>query len=127
MTSGEMSSFAAQFRRLVLDTVPTHFFGHKECVYQAYVSAYFTSAGDASTASDHRNKSAWDVRVQYRASMKDHVTKLHEYGLAFLGPYCAIVGRSLERQQGGSWVITNTYDSIKDEESRQLLYTLQTR
>lgn len=34
----------------------------------------------------------------HRASMKDHVIKLHEYGLAFLGPYCAIVGQSLERE-----------------------------
>jgi hypothetical protein len=60
---------------------------------------------------------------QYRASMRDHVTKLHEYGLAFLGPYCAIVGRSLERKQGGGWVITDTYESVKDEERRKLLYT----
>lgn len=31
---------------------------------------------------------------QYRASMKDHVTKLHEYGLAFLGPYCAVAAQA---------------------------------
>jgi hypothetical protein len=63
---------------------------------------------------------------QYRASMRDHVTKLREYGLAFLGPYCAIVGRSLERKQGGTWVITDTYGAVEDEERRKLLYTLQT-
>jgi hypothetical protein len=63
---------------------------------------------------------------QYRASMKDHVTKLHEYGLAFLGPYCAVVGHSLERKQGGAWVVTGTYDSIEDEKRREKLYTSQT-
>jgi hypothetical protein len=187
MASGNMSSFATRFRRLLMD-MPIHFLGRKECVHQAYVSAYFTAAGDASTALDRRNKSTWDVRVedyggtgrmdlilqrmgddtgvlhehkrepftprdqqegysdsqrnrltakakealvqletrQYRALMKGHVTKIHEYGLAFLGPYCAVVGRSLERKQGGAWVITDTYDSIKDEENRKLLYTSQT-
>ena len=60
---------------------------------------------------------------QYHASMRDHVMKLHEYGLAFLGPYCTIVGRSLERKQGGGSVIMDTYDSVKDEELRKLLYT----
>ena len=49
---------------------------------------------------------------QYRASMKDHVTKLREYGLAFPGPSCAVIGRSLERKQGGAWVIMDTYSSI---------------
>jgi hypothetical protein len=63
---------------------------------------------------------------QYRASMKDHVTKLHEYSLTFLGPYCAVLGRSLERKQGGAWVITYTYGSVKDEERRKSLYTSQT-
>jgi len=183
-----MSSFAAQFGRLVWETMPIQFLGRREGVYRAYVSTYFTAACDTSTALDHGNKSAWDVRVeqfggighmdlifqrmgddtgvlhehkreplkprdkqegysdsqrkrltkkaeealvqletrQYHASMKDHVTKLHEYGLAFLGPYCAVVGRSLERKQGGAWVITNIYGSIDDEERRELLYTSQT-
>jgi hypothetical protein len=187
MVSGDMSSFAAQFGKLIWDTMPNQFLGRKEYVYQAYVSAYFTAASDASTALDRRNTLAWDVRVeeyggigrmdlilqrmgdntgvihehkrepfkqqdreegysasqrnrltrkaeealaqletrQYRASMKDHVTKIHEYGLAFLGPYCAVVGRSLERRQGG-WVTTVTYDSVEDEERRELLYTSQT-
>jgi hypothetical protein len=54
--------------------------------------------------------------------MKDHITKLHEYGLAFLGPYFAVtIGRSLERKQGGGWVVTDTYGSIEDEERRKLL------
>jgi hypothetical protein len=59
----------------------------------------------------------------YCSSMKDHVTKLHEYGLAFLGPYCAVVGRLLERKQGGAWAITDTYGPTKDEERRKSLYT----
>ena len=63
---------------------------------------------------------------QYRASMKDHVTKLYEYGLAFLGKYCAVVGRSLQRERGGVWVITGTYDSIADEKRRKSLYASQT-
>jgi hypothetical protein len=187
MVSGGMSSFATQFGRLVWDTMPIQFLGRKDCVYQAYVSAYFTAAADASSDLDPRNTSAWDVRIEeyggigrmdlilqrmgdgtgvihehklvpftprdkkqgysgsqckrltkeaeealvqletreYRASMKDHVTKLHEYGLAFLGPYCAVVGRSLERKQGGGWVVTGTYGSIEDEERRKLLYTSQ--
>ena len=188
MVSGDISSFAAQFGKLVWDTMPIQFLGRKEAVYQAYVSAYFTAACDASTALDRRNKSAWDIRVeeyggigcmdlilqrigddtgvlhehnrvplkdqdkkggygdsqrqrltkkaeealvqletrQYRASMKDHVTKLHEYGLAFLGPYCAVVGRSLERKQEGPWKTKNTYGFVEDEERRKLLYTSQT-
>jgi hypothetical protein len=188
MVSGDMSSFAAKFGRLVWDTMPVQFLGRKEFVYQAYVCAFFTAAGDASIALERRNKSAWEVRVkecarisrldlilqrmgddtgvlhehkrepfmpqdkmegyshsqckrltkkaeealmqletkQYRASMRDHVTKLREYGLAFLGPYCAIVARSLERKQGGAWVITDTYGAVQDEERRKLLYTSQT-
>lgn len=57
--------------------------------------------------------------------MRDHVTKLREYGLAFLGPYCAILERSLERKQGGVWLITDRYGAGKDEERRKLLYTSQ--
>ena len=168
--------------------MPIQFLGNRECVYQAYVCAYFTAAAEASASLDRRNLTRWDVRVeeyggigrmdlilqrmgdntgvihehkwepikpqdkkegysdsqrelltkkaeealvqletrQYRASMEDHVMKLHEYGLAFLGPYCAVVGRSLERKPGGAWVITGTYDSIEDEKRRKKLYTSQT-
>jgi len=59
---------------------------------------------------------------QYRASMRDHVTKLHEYSLGFLGPYCAIAGRSLKREPGGQWVIVNSYDAAQNEKQRALLY-----
>lgn len=187
MVSGDMSSFAVQFGRLVWETMPSQFLGRTEFVHQAYVCAFFTAASDASSSLE-RNKSAWEVRVeecagigrldlilqrmgddtgvlheykrepftpqdrregyshsqckrltkkaeealvqletrQYRASMRDHVTKLREYGLALLGPYCAIVAHSLERKQGGAWVITDTYGAVKDEERRKLLYTSQT-
>jgi len=59
---------------------------------------------------------------QYRASMRDRVTKLRECGLAFLGPYCAISGRSLERGPDGQWVIVNSYDADQDEKRRDSLY-----
>jgi len=59
---------------------------------------------------------------QYRASMRDHVTDLHEYSLGFLGPYCAIAGRSLKREPGGQWVVVNSYDADQDEKRRALLY-----
>jgi hypothetical protein len=64
MVSGDMSSFAAQFGRLVWDTMPIQFLGRKDCVYQAYVSTYFIAAADASSALNRRNKSPWDVRVE---------------------------------------------------------------
>jgi len=62
---------------------------------------------------------------QYRASMRPHVTKIHEYGLAFLGPYCAILGRSLERKPGEQWVIVDSYDADEDEKRRDRLYRSQ--
>jgi hypothetical protein len=69
MVSGDMSSFAAQFGKLVWDGMPSQFLGRKEYVYQAYVCAYFTAASDASTALNHRNKWAWDVRVEENAGI----------------------------------------------------------
>jgi hypothetical protein len=41
MVSGDISSFAAQFGKLVWDTMPIEFLGRKEFVYQAYVCAFF--------------------------------------------------------------------------------------
>ena len=55
---------------------------------------------------------------QYRALMRDHITKLHEYGMAFLGPYCVIVGCSLERKQGSAW--SQTHGTGKDEARHNL-------
>jgi hypothetical protein len=58
--------------------------------------------GCSASQRDRLTKKAEEALVQlekrqYRASMKGHVTKLHKYGLEFLGPYCVVVGRSLER------------------------------
>jgi len=58
----------------------------------------------------------------YRAHMWPHVTKVFEYGIAFLGPYCAVAGRLLERKLGEGWVITEMYDSKADEERRAEMY-----
>jgi len=41
----------------------------------------------------------------YRARMLPTVTELREYGIAFLGPYCAITGRLLERKRGEGWIV----------------------
>ena len=63
----------------------------------------------------------------YRALMRDHVTNLREYGFAFLGPYCAVVGRSLKREPGGQWMIRKTYDSTQDEKRRAQMYRSRSR
>jgi hypothetical protein len=59
----------------------------------------------------------------YRAAMKNHVTQLREYGIAFLGRYCAIEGRLLERSQGGPWVVKESYTANSNETCRAQLYT----
>ena len=58
--------------------------------------------------------------------MKDHITKLCDYGQAFLGLYCVVVGCSLKWKQGGAWMFMDMYDSVKDEHCK-LFYNLQTR
>jgi len=60
----------------------------------------------------------------YRLSLKKHVTNLHEYGIAFLGPYCAVVGRSLKRECAGQWVIVKEYSDSEDRVRREELYTV---
>ncbi|KIM76794.1 hypothetical protein PILCRDRAFT_637453 [Piloderma croceum F 1598] len=48
----------------------------------------------------------------YRARTLPHATKLRKYGIAFLGPYCAVTGRLLERKPGEGWVfVTLVYRS----------------
>jgi hypothetical protein len=59
----------------------------------------------------------------YRARLPDQVTKLREFGIAFLGPYCAIVGRSFKRKAGGQWKIRKTYIAERNERHRGQLYT----
>ena len=60
----------------------------------------------------------------YRARLPDRVTKLREFGIAFLGPYCAIVGRSLKRQPGGLWEFEKSYPTKRNERHRSKLYTV---
>jgi len=61
----------------------------------------------------------------YRNYVQPHVTKVFEYGIAFLGPYCAVAGRLLERKPGERWLITETYDSKADEERRSKMYSIR--
>jgi hypothetical protein len=177
MVHGSMSSFAKEFRKLIWQTMPSQFIGSKEFVYQAYVCAFFTAAGEAATSKDmdweltvercagigrldiilqrmgdkaavlqehkrellsakDRNGDSQSKRLtkmaedallqletrQYRAAMKDHVTELREYGLGFLGPFCAVAGRFLKRRPGGQWIIKDTYSAEKDERRRARLY-----
>jgi hypothetical protein len=59
----------------------------------------------------------------YRARLPDQATKLREFGIAFLGPYCAIVGRSFKWKAGGQWNIKRTYITERNERHRDQLYT----
>jgi len=58
----------------------------------------------------------------YRTQLPDQVTKLREFGIAFLGPYCAIVGHSLKREPGGEWRIRKVYNAERNERHRDRLY-----
>ena len=176
MVSGSMASFAKGFLKLIWVTVPNQFLGSKEIVYQAYVCAFMTAAGNGA--------GEWDVQVErcsgkgrldllilgddkaviqehkritmtkkdkqsgygnsqcmrltkeaenglrqieakaYRARLPNHVTKLREFGIAFLGPYCAIVGRSLKREPGGQWEFEKSYSTERNERHRKQLYTV---
>ena len=57
----------------------------------------------------------------YRAIMPATVTTVCEYGLAFLGPYCGIEARLLERV-GEKWVIKEMYTAEEDEVRRKDTY-----
>jgi hypothetical protein len=58
----------------------------------------------------------------YRARMPPNVTKLRECGVAFLGPFCAVVGCLLERNPGDNWVVKEKYTSQMDEQRRSECY-----
>ena len=100
MASGAIDLSVMDFGKLISTTMRGQFFGSKEVVYQAYVIE--TS--------------------RYRTVVKDHVTELREFGLAFLGPYCAVVGRLLERDRGDNWNIQEVYSADKDEARRAEMY-----
>jgi hypothetical protein len=57
----------------------------------------------------------------YRAIMPEGVTTICEYGLAFLGPYCGVEARIVERV-GGKWVTGVEYTAEEDEERRKDIY-----
>ena len=59
----------------------------------------------------------------YRAILPDTVTTVCEYGLAFLGPYCGIEARRLERV-GEKWVVKETYTAEEDEVRRKDAYCI---
>jgi hypothetical protein len=180
MVRGSLSTFARRLRRVISQTMPQHFFGSKEVVYQAYMCAFITAA-----AHNHSDNPKWDIdvgryggvrvvrphraagsRLPYRRSrvqqtrnegarqsagvwgvqrrrltkmadkalkqietnldrdaIRADVTELHEYGIAILGAYCAVVGRSLSRKKGGrKWKVTKTYLSDEDEIHRAKRY-----
>jgi len=180
MVSGAMSSFAEEFGKLILTTMPGQFLGSKEIVYQAYVSGFLAAAaaavhitprwevpveryagagrldlmvcrmndksaviqeykriplsmkdkkeGYVDSKRKRLTKHADDALSQvetrfYRGGLGDHVTELCEYGIAFLGPYCAVVARSLKRDRGGQWVYGKEYTSAEDEIRRRNMYT----
>jgi hypothetical protein len=62
----------------------------------------------------------------YRARLPDTVTELREFGIAFLGPYCAIESHSLKRKPGGQWKFKKTYMAERNERHRDQLYTAYT-
>lgn len=181
MVSGSMALFAKGFSKFVWQTMPTQFLGSKECVYQAYVSAFLTVASQLASP----DQGFWEVKVEcngigrldlifsrndkaaiqehkrvvlsaqdkksgygdsqrkrltraaekglrqievkgYRARLPDTVTELREFGIAFLGPYCAIESHSLKRKPGGQWKFKKTYMAERNERHRDQLYTAYT-
>jgi len=56
------------------------------------------------------------------------ITEVHEYGIAFFGKRCAVVGRTMSREgQGEPWTSTKTYSGKADEASRAPMYELPVR
>lgn len=62
----------------------------------------------------------------YRAGMPKGVTKIVEYGIAFLGPYCAVEARMLEKKDG-KWITQTAYSASTDEKRRKETYVRQER
>ena len=60
----------------------------------------------------------------YRADMPEGVNTIVECGIAFLGPYCAVEGRLLERQNG-KWITRTQYSVSADEDRRKDTYVRQ--
>ena len=60
----------------------------------------------------------------YRAGMPEGVITIVEYGIAFLGPYCAVEARLLEKADG-KWITRSTYSVSSDEKRRRDTYVRQ--
>ena len=54
----------------------------------------------------------------YRAVMPEGVITIVEYGIAFLGPYCAVKARILDRQNE-KWITWPTEYSVSADEKRR--------
>lgn len=61
----------------------------------------------------------------YRARLPDEVIKLREYGITFLGAYCVIVGRSLERAHGGQWSVVESYTAKRNTQQQVIHHDSQ--
>lgn len=61
---------------------------------------------------------------RHRNLIRNHVTELREFGIAFLGPYCAVVGNVLTRKCGGEWTVHDSYTARQDEARRAKMYSL---
>ncbi|KAI9509991.1 hypothetical protein F5148DRAFT_1374784 [Russula earlei] len=95
------------------------------------LSAKYKKSGYGDSQRERLSKAAENALEQikakgYRARLPDHVTKLREYGIAFLGPYCAIVSDALKREPGGQWKVTKSYITERNEKHRVKLYTAST-
>lgn len=64
-----------------------------------------------------------DMR-HYCSVMPKHITTIYEYALAFLGPYCGVEARTLEKKNE-VWLITSVYAADEDEVRRQRTYCRQ--
>jgi hypothetical protein len=58
----------------------------------------------------------------YRGRLRSHVTELREYGVAFLGPYCAVVARSMRRADDRTWVVIEPYTADEDAARCEKMY-----
>jgi len=68
-------------------------------------------------------KGLWQIEVKgYHTWLPDQVAHLCEFGIAFRGPYCAIVGHSLEWEPGEQWRILKLYTAERNERHRNRLY-----
>jgi hypothetical protein len=54
----------------------------------------------------------------HRSMMPERVNTVYEYGLAFLGPYCAVEARVLKKVDG-TWITNRVYTAEEDEKRRQ--------